>query len=129
MPAAPARLKRRAEFLRVAAAGRKWATPGMIVQSRCRGETETVDASVRVGYTASRRVGNAVARNRARRRLRAVAAELLPELAAGHDYVLIARAGTLERPYGALRQDLRAALARLRRPGTPGGAAPDRQRR
>lgn len=117
MAAACGRLKRRAEFLDVAAAGRKWATPGMIVQSRRREPDAGVPAeALRVGFTASKRVGNAVTRNRARRRLRAVVAELLPRLGApGHDYVVIARAGTLDRPYEALRQDLAAALTRLGR--------------
>jgi ribonuclease P protein component len=115
MAAGLARLKRRADFLRVAATGRKWATPGMIVQSRPRALDENVPAAaLRVGFTASKRVGNAVARNRARRRLRALAAELLPGLGRpGHDYVLIARAGTLTRPYAALRADFGGALARL----------------
>jgi ribonuclease P protein component len=115
MAAACARLKRRAEFLDVAAAGRKWATPGMIVQSRRRDRDAAEPAgSLRVGFTASKRVGNAVARNRARRRLRAVVAELLPALGQpGHDYVVIARAGTLDRPFPALRQDFATALTRL----------------
>lgn len=69
---------------------------------------------MRVGFTASRRVGGAVERNRARRRLRAAAAEVLPAHGArGCDYVLIARQGTLTRPYGALAGDLAGALKRL----------------
>ena len=69
---------------------------------------------MRVGITVSRKVGNAVARNRARRRLRALAAETLPQHAkAGHDYVLIGRKGTLARPYDRLRDDLATALAKL----------------
>lgn len=69
---------------------------------------------MRVGITVSRKVGNAVARNRARRRLRALAAETLPRHAkAGHDYVLIGRKGTLARPYDRLRDDLATALAKL----------------
>ncbi len=68
----------------------------------------------RIGYTASRKVGIAVARNRARRRLRAAVAEVMPRCAApGHDYVLVARAATLKRPYAALVEDLRTALRRL----------------
>lgn len=68
----------------------------------------------RVGFTASRKVGNAVARNRARRRLRAASAEVLPAHAqAGHDYVVIARAGTLTRQYQALVGDLEEGLRRL----------------
>jgi ribonuclease P protein component len=68
----------------------------------------------RIGFTASRKVGIAVARNRARRRLRAAAGEVIPRHAApGHDYVMIARAGTLTRPYQALVEDLKTALRRL----------------
>lgn len=79
---------------------------------------------MRVGFTVSKKVGNAVVRNRARRRLRAVAAELLAEHARpGNDYVLIGRAGTPERPFAALRGDLLKALERtdsLRAPATDG---------
>ncbi len=68
----------------------------------------------RVGFTASRKVGNAVARNRARRRLRAAAREVMPNAArAGHDYVIVARGATLARPYRALVGDLEEAMRRL----------------
>ncbi len=70
--------------------------------------------SIRVGFTASRKVGNAVARNRVRRRLREVARLVLPEVAAeGRDYVLIGRPATISRPFPALLEDLRTALRRL----------------
>jgi ribonuclease P protein component len=115
-----ARLKRRAEFLRVANARRKAVTPGLILQAlkRPRETTamlnaETTDAP-RVGFTASRKVGIAVARNRARRRLRAAVGQVMPRHAApGHDYVVIARLETLKRPFTALLGDLEAALKRL----------------
>jgi len=119
-----ARLKRRAEFLRVADARRKAVTPGLILQALKRpreatAETtamlnaETTDAP-RVGFTASRKVGIAVARNRARRRLRAAAGEVMPRHAApGHDYVVIARLQTLKRPFAALLGDFEAALKQL----------------
>jgi ribonuclease P protein component len=69
---------------------------------------------VRVGFTASRKVGNAVVRNRAKRRLRAVAARVLSDMGRpGTDYVLIARAATAERPFAALLDDLEAALRRV----------------
>jgi ribonuclease P protein component len=116
--AAIARLKRRGEFLKVAGSGRKFVTPGLILQV-LRRETaaamvDDASAPLRLGLTASRKVGIAVLRNRARRRLRAAAAAMLPRHAsAGHDYVLIARAGTVRRPYAALIEDLRTALRRL----------------
>ena len=110
------RLTRRAEFLKVAAAHRKWVAPGLILQAAQAPEAddEATPAAWRVGFTASRKVGNAVARNRARRRLRAVSAAVLPAHAAmGHDFVLIARTGTLTRPYPALIGDLEEGLRRL----------------
>jgi ribonuclease P protein component len=64
-----------------------------------------------VGFTASRKVGGAVMRNRAKRRLRAAAAATLPLLAReGHDYVLVARTATLSRPFAELTRDLEKAL-------------------
>jgi len=109
------RLKRRSEFLRVAGKGRKWAMPGVVVQALRRAEEEP---PIRVGFTASKKVGGSVERNRARRRLRAAADAILPlEARPGHDYVLIARAETVARPYEALIEDLRVALRRLAQPG------------
>jgi len=110
------RLKTRAEFLRAARARCKWVTPGVVLQVRRRAAGEGVDPvdAIRVGFTASRKVGSAVARNRARRRLRAAVAEVLPELGqAGHDYVMIARRATVSRAYVDLLGDLRIALKRL----------------
>ena len=105
------RLKRREEFLRVAGARHKWVAPGLILQAR---PAAAVGEGFRVGFTVSRKVGNAVARNRARRRLRAAAAEVMPRHAkAAHDFVVIGRAATLTRPYGALIGDLKTALKRL----------------
>ncbi len=75
--------------------------------------TEIAD-QLRLGVTATRKIGNAVARNRARRRLRAAAREVLPALAMpGFDYVLIARQATLQRPFVQLVADVRSGLQRL----------------
>lgn len=106
-------LRKRAEFLRAARAA-KAATPGLVLQVRRRASGETGDDDrPRIGYTASRKVGPAVVRNRARRRLRAAVADVLASRARpGHDYVVIARAGTSSRPYDALLQDMAAALDR-----------------
>jgi ribonuclease P protein component len=109
--AALPRLKRRAEFLRVAAANRKWATPGLVLQTAERPEA---NGPPRVGFTVSRKVGNAVQRNRVRRRLRAAAERTMPGgAAAGRDYVIVGRAGALDRPFEALLGDLEQALRRL----------------
>lgn len=127
MAARVGRLKRRPEFLRVAAARRKFAAPGLVLQvasaaaatpgtgsAGMPAEGAVAPVELRVGFTASRKVGNAVHRNRARRRLKALVADLFP----GHarpewDYVVIARQAAVERPYLLLRNDLEAALRRL----------------
>lgn len=83
---------------------------------------------IRLGITASRKVGNAVARNRVRRRLREAARLVLPTNAApGHDYVLIGRAATLQRPFPMLLADLQSALRRLHalRPHEAGSGTTD----
>ena len=110
-----ATLKKRSDFLRVRAAARRWAAPGLVLQAATAPAAESEEGQVRVGYTASRRIGNAVARNRAKRRLRAAVAHVMPASAqCGCDYVVIARAATLTRPFVALAGDLAAALARVR---------------
>ena len=109
------RLKTRGDFLRVAAGRVRAVRPGFVLQAAPQpGETAP---ALRVGFTASRRVGNAVARNRAKRRLRAAADAVLSQRGKpGTDYVLIARAGTGERPYAELLDDLESALRQLARP-------------
>jgi ribonuclease P protein component len=107
------RLKRRADFLRVADGRRKWVTPGLILQTLPCASGDDAGAAIRIGFTATRKIGNAVVRNRARRRLRAAAASVMAHhAAAGFDYVLIARAETPKRPYAALIDDLKTALRR-----------------
>jgi ribonuclease P protein component len=112
----------RADFLRVAAARRRAVLPGLILQAAPRQERSCALASLGVGFTASRKVGNAVIRNRAKRRLRAAAAAILPEQGQpGTDYVLIARAGTADRAYAELLADLATALRRIGRGEEPAG--------
>ncbi len=111
------RLKRRPEFLAVAGTRRKHVAPGLILQVRRHDERQRPapgEPPIRLGLTASRKVGNAVVRNRARRRLREAARQILTAHAApGHDFVLVARAATAERPWTELLGDLTAALKRL----------------
>ena len=99
-------LKRRSEFLFVRE-GAYAARGAVVIQARA----NPAHRCVRYGVTATRKVGNAVVRNRAKRRLREVARRLLPELGrAGFDYVLIARDRTHHRPWERLLDDARRAL-------------------
>jgi ribonuclease P protein component len=87
--------------------------PGFVLLVRPRGDD---DPAMRLGLTVSKKVGNAVVRNRMRRRLRELARKVLPEAGiAGADHVLIGRAGGIERPFAALEEELRRALARVGR--------------
>ncbi len=100
------RLKIRADFLN-AQKGVRRVTPSLTLEA-CAGPDARI---LRVGFTATRKLGNAVARNRAKRRLRAAAAAVLPGKGrTGADYVLVARPGTLDRPFETLTRDLAAAV-------------------
>lgn len=119
------RLIRRPEFLRVARGRRKAVAPGLVLQAASL-EAAVIGPCPRVGFTASKKVGNAVARNRARRRLKAAVKDVLTERAGeAMDYVVIARAATVGRPYAALLDDLRAALDRVHRPPKSRNSASD----
>ena len=108
-----ARLLKRADFLRVAQTRKKWAAPGLVLQAAPTSLPDQ-DLTVQVGFTTSKKVGCAVERNRARRRLRAAVAEVFPDAANPQsDYVVIGRRETLSRPYSLLLQDLRTALKRV----------------
>lgn len=105
------RLKTRADFLR-AARGVRRVMPSLTLEA-CPTPGEGAGATAaRVGFTATRKLGGAVVRNRAKRRLRAAAAAVLPLSGRpGNDYVVVARPGTLTRPFSSLREDLAAAVA------------------
>lgn len=104
-------LRKRAEFLAVAAAGRRWVTKAFLIQAQPdSGAADTIG----VGYTASKKVGGAVVRNRAKRRLREVArAGLTAHGQPGWRYVLVARAGDTEIALDRLQGDLKWALGKL----------------
>ncbi len=110
-------MAKRADFLRAASA-RRQGTPGFMLQARARGDDS---GAVRVGYTCSKKIGNAVMRNRAKRRLREVARAVLPGLARpGWDYVLVGRPGaTVEREFAALLSDLTTALGQVHKDRPP----------
>jgi ribonuclease P protein component len=112
-------LQKRADFLAAAKSGRKWVAPGLILQVNphpaSSPDTPAPKTNLRYGLTATTKIGNAVKRNRARRRLRALAFEVLPLHAAlNHDYVLIARNTSMTRDYADLKKDLIAGLQRLK---------------
>lgn len=114
------RLKNRSDFLRAAKGVRRVAS-GVTLEVCATPEADMRSTRVRVGFTASRKIGGAVERNRAKRRLRAAAAAVLPLSGLpGNDYVLVARRETLTRPFDGLLADLASALAaahaRLGRP-------------
>lgn len=104
-------LKKRSDFV-AASKARYQTAAGLTVQMRFRDDG---DATVRVGFTCSKKVGNAVVRNRAKRRLREVARLDLPQLGrAGFDYVLIGKRDvTANRPFEDLRNDLAKAITKM----------------
>nr|WP_078056224.1 ribonuclease P protein component [Pacificimonas flava] len=113
-------MKKRRDFL-AANRGARAATDGFVLLVHPRGDGRD---TVRVGYTVTKKIGGAVVRNRLKRRLRALAAEVVPARApAGSDIVLIGRGGGLTANFSVLRQDLEKAFGRAARRR---GAAPQR---
>jgi|GEM_PF-204556 len=117
------RLKRRSEFLAVAATGRRWVTASFVLQVGGRpSEDVSVSREIGLGFTATKRIGNAVLRNRAKRRLREAARVLVLGAAVGHDYVLIARQEVLTCAFQTLLDDLEKAFSHVltAKPRPPG---------
>jgi ribonuclease P protein component len=103
------RLRHRADFL-AAASGARMPAAAFVLQARQRRE----DKSVRVGFTVSKKVGNAVERNRVRRRLKEMVRLVPPtELQGGHDYVLVGRRAALDMPFAQMTEDFSRALQRV----------------
>jgi ribonuclease P protein component len=109
------RLRQRADFL-AAAKGLKIPAAGFVLQARRRSD----EGPARVGFTVSKKVGNAVERNRVRRRLREIVRLSPLPLLRGHDYVLVGRRAALSLPFARIAQDYEGALERVtKRRATP----------
>jgi ribonuclease P protein component len=103
-------LKKRSEFLAASKTGHKWITPAFIIQIYKRSS----EGPIRYGITASRKIGNAVERNRAKRRLRALIREILPLLGQpGTDYVFIARQEVLKRDFAVMKEEMKRGVKML----------------
>jgi len=107
-------LKKRKDFVRIAQDGRKFVTSGLVLQALKRPDDNPFGDGVRVGFVTTKKLGNAVKRNRIRRRLRALAREFLPQMAQPQsDYVLIGRVVAYDRKFSSLQSDLKRALKEI----------------
>lgn len=105
------RIKTRKEYLAIAATGRRWVTPAFVLQIKQSSDKERVP---HVGFTVTKKVGNAVIRNRVRRRLKEAAREIFPLKASdGWEYVLIGRFACVDMAYERIKSDLKWALNKL----------------
>ncbi len=105
-------LKKRRDFLRLSRGGRRWVTPAFILQAMPDNQKNT--APSRVGYTASKKVGNAVVRNRVKRRLREIARSVISSDAPmGWTYVIIGRETAHNYPFEKLLTDMKWAIRKL----------------
>lgn len=117
------RIKKRRDFLNAASKGNKVVASTLVLQgcaplgwsdTPSSDECDIAPDALRVGFTVTKRTGNAVVRNRIRRRLKAAVDEVMPEMGrAGWDYVLIGRARALDEPYAIILRDLRYALRKV----------------
>ena len=119
-PLAVRRLKKRREFL-YAANGKKAVRSSVVIQARRRDGSSHLGDPIGAGFTATRKIGGAVVRNRCKRRLREAARLLLPlHGQSGFDYVFIARASTSAKDWSRLLGDVKSALVSLAEDGAPG---------
>ncbi len=118
--ALPGTLKTRAQFL-AAAKGVRAHRPTLSLQRRARRDDSPL---IGVGFTVTKKEGNAVARNRIKRRFRAAAREVIPEHGApGLDYVIVGRRAALDCPFPSLIRDLKEALAEAEKRAAKGARA------
>jgi ribonuclease P protein component len=113
----PQRLRSNQQFQRVYRSGRSWAHPLAVLH------VLPAPSGRRLGVSVSKKVGNAVTRNRVRRRIRAIARELLPTWRQGAEAVVVARAAAADAEFAALAQALSELSRRARLPREPGEAA------
>jgi ribonuclease P protein component len=114
------RLRQRTDFL-AAAAGAKAPANTFVLQALERRD----GGPVRVGFTVSKKVGNAVERNRVRRRLREMVRQMPARMHPGHDYVLIGRRAALQAPFDRLIDEFERALRRVHAGGKGGSTIPN----
>lgn len=108
----PQRIKKRRIFQAAAHNGRKFVAAGMVMQVIANQQA----TQMRVGFTTTKKLGNAVVRNRIRRRLREICRLVLPKAGLnGYDYVIIGRKGSLERPFDLLLKDLKYLLGQFKK--------------
>ena len=108
-------LKKRADFLLAAKSGFRFVKPNIVVQSRIRENVEFPSSQIRIGFTATKKLGNAVIRNRTKRRMRAASTKITSEFwLDGCDYVLIGRGQTHKIDFVHLVRDLRHAMRVLK---------------
>jgi len=104
------RLRKRREFLAVQKSGNKCVTSGLVMQAA----ESDYPSETRIGFTVTKKLGNAVKRNRIKRRLRAVVKDVLPgQVKPGYDLVFIGRATSADRPYADLKTDVMTCIEKL----------------
>jgi ribonuclease P protein component len=114
-------LKSRKDFIRVFKEGISQPVSSFILQKaksdfNILNEDKELNNLVRVGFTASKKIGNAILRNRAKRRLRALVREMMPDLAdSGYDYVLVARPNSLKDDFSKMKKDFAYAIKKLKK--------------
>ncbi|MBP5160864.1 MAG: ribonuclease P protein component [Alphaproteobacteria bacterium] len=113
MPVVPTtRLKKRHDFVKISQQGRRFFATAFVLQVLDRGENDPLGPVARVGFTTSRKVGSAVQRNRARRRLRELARLTLPAIAQpGYDYVFVGTKAAIDYPFAQMQQELAKLLS------------------
>lgn len=113
----PARMRKRSDFLSMRGA-RRYNCESFTLQARSRAENEISGSYCRFGFTVTRKIGNAVQRNRVRRRLKEAARIAADHAVCGHDYVIIARPAAIAQTFSALAGDLARGIEMVSRPCT-----------